>query len=277
MIDAVESGSSVRRKCRILSIRRGTYYRRKAGHRPEEEDERIAQLLRTKTAEYVAWGFWMIFHLLRNEGYPWNHKRVYRVWKAEGLHLRRKQSRPKLRRKYQDLLAPDEVNGGWAMDFVSDWVVGEEKKSVRLFNLVDECSRKALWTEAHHNISGKTVKETLDKVIQWRGKPKYIRCDNGPEFISKTLQTWAAKNGIELKFIKPGKPTQNGIMESLNGTLKREYLNLEWFQSIEQLNNRLQNWWHVYNHVRPHSSLGYKTPDQVDISISKFYFQSVAA
>lgn len=277
MIDEVESGPGVRRRCKILSLRRQTYYRRKAGHRPEEEDARIAGLLRQKTAEHVSWGFWMIFHLLRREGYAWNHKRVYRVWKAEELHLRRRPSRPKLKRKYEDLLAPGHVNQGWAMDFLSDWVVGEDKQSVRLFNLVDECSRMALWTEAHKSIRAKKVTDILDKVIEWRGKPQYIRCDNGTEFTSSDLETWASTHGIELKFIQPGKPSQNGIIERLNGTLRKECLNLEWFDSIEQLNSKLQQWWHIYNYLRPHSSLGYKTPDEVDKETQKFYFQSVAA
>lgn len=110
-----------------------------------------------------------------------------------------------------------------------------------------------------------------------RGKPQYIRCDNGPEFISNELEQWAKKNQIEIRFIQPGKPTQNGLIERLNGTLRTECLNLEWFKSLDQLNEKLQNWWMVYNSIRPHSSIGYNTPDEFEDLNKNFYFRMVAA
>ena len=203
-----------------MGFRRQTYYRRKQGYRPEEKDQEIADLLHLVTKRFIAWGFWMVFHYLRRQGHPWNHKRVYRIWKAEGLHLRLPAKRPKIRREYKDLLAPDRVNKGWAMDFVSDWVVGPGQERVRIINIMDECSRKALWTEAYSSISAKTLIEVLDKVVAWRGLPSYIRCDNGPEFISGKLEEWA-KDKVELRFIQPGKPSQNGLIERLNGTLEK--------------------------------------------------------
>ena len=196
---------------------------------------------------------------LRSQGYPWNHKKVYRIWKAEQLHLRIPPKRSKIKRVYQDLLAADQVNEGWAMDFLSDWVIGHQQEKVGIINVVDECFRKALWTEAHHSISAKKLIEVLDQILKWRGKPRYIRCDNGPEFISKQLKAWADKHQVELKFIQPGKPSQNGIIERLNGTLRRECLNLEWFESINKLNEQIQEWWKVYNSIRLYSSIGYKT------------------
>ena len=187
-MDAVGPGQSVRRKSRVLGLRRQSYYRRKAGHRPEEEDRFIAELLRQTTRRFISWGFWLIFYFLRNQGHSWNHKKVYRVWKEEGLNLRKVASRPKIKRKYQALIAPEQINEGWAMDFLSDWVVGPNQKQVRIFNLVDEASRKALWLEAHRSISARKVIEILEQAVEWRGKPRYIRCDNGPEFIAKALQ-----------------------------------------------------------------------------------------
>ena len=124
--------------------------------------------------------------------------------------------------------------------------------------------------------SAKTLTDILDKVVQWRGCPRYIRCDNGPEFISKKLEQWASDNGVEILFIQPGKPTQNGLIERLNGTLRKECLNLEWFESIPQLNLQLQDWWHIYNTIRPHSSIGYKTPDEMEKLNENFYFRVVA-
>ena len=277
MVDQIKPNCSVRRKCVVLGFRRQSYYRRKAGHRPEELDLLIADLLHQVTARFIAWGFWMVFHYLRSQGYPWNHKKVYRIWKAEQLHLHLPPKRSKIKRVYQDLLAPDQVNEGWAMDFLSDWVVGPQQEKVRIINVVDECSRKALWTEAHHSISAKKLIEVLDQILEWRGKPRYIRCDNGPEFISKQLRAWANKHQVELKFIQPGKPSQNGIIERLNGTLRRECLNLEWFESINKLNEQIQEWWKVYNSIRPHSSTGYKTPDQYEKVNKNFYLKVVAA
>ena len=183
--------------------------------------------------------------------------------------------RPKIRREYQDLLAPDQVNEGWAMDFVSDWVVGPGQERVRIINIMDECSRKALWTEAYSSISAKTLIEVLDKVVAWRGLPSYIRCDNGPEFISGKLEEWA-KDKVELRFIQPGKPSQNGLIERLNGTLRKECLNLEWFESIPKLNEKIQQWWLDYNTLRPHSSICYKTPDELETLNQNLYFKAVA-
>ena len=276
-MDIVGEGHSIRRKCKVLGIRRQSYYRRKAGHRPEAADKQITALLHETVGIYLAWGFWMIFYYLRRQGHKWNHKKVYRIWKAEGLNLRKPPKRSKLKRVFQDLIAPQQINQGWAMDFLSDWVVGLDKQTVRLINLIDECSRKALWTEAYSSISAKTLIGILDQLLLWRGKPQYIRCDNGPEFISKDLAKWAEKNQVELRFIQPGKPTQNGLIERLNGTLRRECLNLEWFESLEYLNEQLQKWSLIYNNLRPHSSIGYKTPDEIELLNQNLYFKPVAA
>ena len=279
MIDQIKEkrSISVRRCCSALGFRRQTYYHRRRGHRPEELDQVIADLLHQTTKRFVAWGFWMVFHFLRKQGHPWNHKRVYRIWKAEQLHLRIPPKRSKIKRKYLELLPPERINEGWAMDFLSDWVVGPGQEKVRIINIMDECSRKALWTEAHLSISAKTLVEVLEKVIEWRGKPAYIRCDNGPEFISQRLAQWADFHGVDIRFIQPGKPTQNGLIERLNGTLRKECLNLEWFESIPKLNEQLQDWWQVYNSLRPHSSIGYLTPDEMEQLNQNLYFRMVAA
>jgi putative transposase len=163
------------------------------------------------------------------------------------------------------------------MDFVSDWIVGPTKKQVRIINIMDEGSRRALWTEAHRSISAKKLIEVLDKVVEYRGKPAYIRCDNGPEFISHRLRDWARDNGIELRFIQPGKPTQNGLIERLNKTLRAECVNQTWFQSMDQFNEELQAWSQVYNLERPHESIGNMTPDAYETEHQKFYYTAVAA
>lgn len=146
------------------------------------------------------------------------------------------------------------------MDFLSEWVIGEKQQSVRIINVVNECSRKDLWVEAAHSITAVKLVEVVDKILDLRGSPRYIRCDNGPEFISVKLKMWAAENKIEIKFIQPGKPTQNGIVERLNGTVRKECLNLNWFHSLEEINDLLGQWYRAYNFDRPHSCLKYQTP-----------------
>ena len=164
------------------------------------------------------------------------------------------------------------------MDFLSDFIIEPNGKSIRIINVIDECSRRALWTTAHESISALKLTEELDKLVEWRGVPEYIRCDNGPEFIADKLNEWAEKHGIELRHIQPGKPTQNGLVERLNKTLRVECLNLEWFQSMDVLNEKIQEWSQTYNHVRPHSSLKYDTPIEREQKLKdKFYFRPVAA
>jgi putative transposase len=271
-------GYSVRRICCVLGIRRQTYYRRKKGNQPQDREEELIGLLQRTCQRFVAWGFWMVFYFLRNEHkLTDNHKRVYRLWKEAGLHLRVAPKRPGIRREYRELLVPKQMNQGWAMDFVSDWVVGSQKQSVRIINIMDEFSRRALWTEAHESICAKKLIEILDKVVLWRGAPQYIRCDNGPEFIAQQLKEWAEKHGIELRHIQPGKPSQNGLIERLNKTLRKECLNLHWFNSMEELNNSIQDWSVTYNQIRPHENLGYLAPMNYETLNMDFYFYPVAA
>ncbi len=263
--------------CRVLGFRRQTYYHRKQGHRPEQVDDQIADLLHQTTRRFIAWGFWLVFYFLRRQGYTWNHKRVYRVWKAEQLHLRITPKRPGIKRVYQELLPPDEINEGWAMDFVSDWTVDMiTKEQVRIINIMDEKSRRALWTEAYRSISASTLIDVLDQVLEYRGRPRYIRCDNGPEFISQKLAQWAEDNKIELKFIQPGKPSQNGLIERLNKTLRVECLNLHWFKNLEVLNQSIQTWSVDYNTERPHENLKRQSPLDYENIYSDLYFKVVA-
>lgn len=191
-MDMVGKDYSIRRKSGVLGLRRQTYYARKRRHRLEQEDKRIAEQLHRLTKQFVAWGFWLVFYCLRNEGFSWNHKRAT-VTRFTGFGGRNhcfyadRPKRAKLKIIYQDLLAPEQINEGWAMDFLSEWIIGEEQQKVRIINIMDECSRKALWTEAKESLPAKALVDVLDQVVAWRGAPAYIRCDNGPEFISEKL------------------------------------------------------------------------------------------
>lgn len=280
MIDAIKAdqGSSTRRCCAVLGFARSTYLRQEVRDQRAAADAALRELLRQTCSKFLAWGFWMVFHYLRNQGLTQaNHKRVYRLYKAEELHLRAEPKRQRLHRTYQDLLAPDHINEGWAMDFVSDWLVGPSQKAVRVINIVDEHSRRALWTEAHASIPASKLTEILDHLVEVRGAPCYIRTDNGPEFISKELQRWASDHGVTLRFIQPGKPSQNGICERLNKTLRKECLNLTWFTTMSALNDSIQEWSQTYNLVRPHESLGYKSPNDYETEHANLYYRMVPA
>jgi len=271
---------SVRRQCRWLHWRRsGVYARRlvKAEAVRRQADALAVAAMRKTRQEYLCWGFRLIWTYLRTQGVRIARHRAYRLYRSAGLSLYRSPKKPRLKRVYQELLPPAQINQGWAMDFVSEWIIGPQQQSVRLINVVDECSRKDLWVEAAHSITAAKLSETLEHIIQMRGQPAYIRCDNGPEFISEHLNAWARNKNIELRFIQPGKPTQNGIIERLNGTLRKECLNLHWFHSLDDLNERLGHWFKTYNFDRPHSSLDYLTPHDFEIQNQNLYLKVVAA
>ncbi len=162
------------------------------------------------------------------------------------------------------------------MDFLSEVIIEPTQQWVRIINIVDECSRKDLWVEACEHIKATKLTEILDKIVFMRGRPAYIRTDNGPEFISDELCQWATKNRFELRFIQPGKPTQNGIIERLNGTLRRECLNLNRFYSLSELNEHLDKWYQTYNFDRPHKSINYLTPDAFEKQNQSIYYKMVA-
>lgn len=211
--------------------------------------------------QYVCWGYELIYYHLRHQkGLLFCKRRGHRLYQQAGMSIWRSPKKPRIRRVFQDLTTLEKPNEGWAMDFVAEPVVGENTAWFRLFNVVDECSRRCLWLSAEKQMPAQKMVGILDFLLEARGKPKYIRSDNGPEYISQVLREWAEKNGIEQKFIQPGKPTQNAIVERLNGTLRKECLDLHWFRSKQELDEHLENWMLNYNFQRPHSSLNFLTP-----------------
>jgi putative transposase len=264
---------SIRRVCAILGLRRSSLYYQ---HKRKNEDQEIADLLHLKASEKPNWGFLLLFHWCRNQGKTWNKKRVYRVYKAEKLNLRKPKARKKIKRVAINPLPAEQINEGWSMDFLSDTLLSDEKK-VRVLNVLDECSRMVLLSFAAKSISAKKLVSLLDELVKEKGKPSYVRCDNGPEFISKELAKFAHDNGIEIRFSQPGKPTQNGLVERLNGTQRGECLNLKYFKTVKDVQQDLDIWWNSYNFDRPHSSLGYMTPKQFIDNNQNLYFNSVAA
>ncbi len=237
-------------------------------------DEVIIEMMKKVRRSNPAWGFRLILAFLKNRGEKLGKKRAHRLHKQARLSLHRNPKKPRLKRVFRELLPPKQINEGWAMDFMSGWVIGQNQQSIRIINVVDECSRKDLWIEAAHNINSAKLVDTLDKVGEIRaGWSRYIRCDNGPEFISQALKTWTEEKGIEIRFIQPGKPTQNGIVERLNGTVRKECLNLNWFYNLDEVNELLGQWYKTYNFDRPHSSLQYQTPAAFENLNQSLYFK----
>lgn len=269
---------SKRLTCGWLRLRRSTIYELNkggAGLSGIRSDSYIIDMMKKVRQEQRAWGFRMIFACMKNKGEKIGKTRAHRLYMGAKLSLHRPPKKPRVKRVFEGLLPPEQINEGWAMDFLSEWVIGEKQQSVRIINVVDECSRKGLWVEAAHSITAAKLVETLDKIGEMRGWPRYVRCDNGPEFISMALKQWAELNQIEIKFIQPGKPTQNGIVERLNGTVRTECLNLNWFYSLDEINHLLGQWYKTYNFDRPHSSLNYQTPSTFENLNQNLYFRLV--
>lgn len=272
-ISKTKKKASVRNCSRILGQRRSTLY-----YLPKRIncDEEIASSLRKKAKDNPCWGFRLLYYSLKNEGKTWGKNHVYRIYKAEKLNLRVRPHRKKIKRKALNILPAKQINEEWSMDFIS-YVLEGEKKKVKILNVLDEYSRKALITLGQYSISAKKLVNVLIELIQTYGTPNYLRCDNGPEFISKYLKKFAEKHHIELKFSAPGKSTQNGLVERLNGTLRTECLNLNYYKTLDYLQQDLDKWWNKYNFERPHSSLGYLTPQIFIENNQNLQFSLVAA
>jgi len=215
--------------------------------------------IREIAAVRVSYGYKRIHALLEREGWQMNHKRVYRIYKEEGLMLRRRNPKRRVSaRKRMDQPQATAPNESWSMGFMSDQLF--DGRRIRVLTLVDNFSRESLTLEVAQRFRGDDVAEILSQAVRWRGTPQSIRVDNGPEFTSKALDLWAYANQVELDFSRPGKPTDNALIESFNGSFRQECLNQEWFMSLDDARQKAEAWRMDYNEVRPHSSLGNLAP-----------------
>lgn len=254
----IKHGISVRLACKVFQVSQ-TCFRYQNIH--SDENDLIADWLLKLTCTWRNWGFGLCFLYLRNvKGYLWNHKRVYRIYKELSLNLRIKPKQRLIREKPEKLSVPDTINEVWSMDFMHDSLA--DQRGYRLFNVIDDYNREGLNIEIDLSLPAERVIRSLDQIIEWRGKPKALRCDNGPEYISHKLQKWADKHGIKLIYIQPGKPQQNAYIERFNRTVRYDWLNQDIFDSIEQVQEKATTWlWH-YNNERPNMALGGITPMQ---------------
>ena len=249
---------SIRLACESLGISE-TCFRYQA--KLSDENAEIAECLIRLTEDHKNWGFGLCFLHLRNvKGFGWNHKRVYRIYRDLELNLRIKPRKRLVREKLQPLAVPEVINDSWSMDFMHDQL--NDGRRYRLLNVIDDYNREGLGIEVDFSLPTERVIRTLDHIIEWRGKPRSIRCDNGPEYVSRKLLTWAKHRGIHLAFIQPGKPQQNAYIERYNRTVRYDWLNQYLFESTEDVQNQATRWlWH-YNNERPNMGLGGITPQQ---------------
>jgi len=222
----------------------------------------VADWLLRLTEANKQWGFGLCFLYLRNvKGFGWNHKRVYRIYRELELNLRIK-PRKRLKRDKPDALSvPIAKNQVWSMDFMSDSLA--DGRSLRTFNVIDDYNREGLAIDVDLSMPSTRVIRSLEQIIEWRGKPSAIRCDNGPEYISNELISWANENRITLLYIQPGKPTQNAYVERFNRTARHEWLNMHMFESVEHAQELATQWLWLYNNERPNTAVGGIPPTAV--------------
>jgi putative transposase len=223
----------------------------------EPQDELRARI-RVIASERPRWGYRFIHDKLRREGWPVNRKRVQRLYREEGLAVRRrgKKRRSGLPRLVRAPLS--RLNERWSMDFVSDTL--SSGRTFRCLNIIDEFNRESLAQYPSHSIPAVRVIEVLEQLREQRGLPEVIVTDNGSEFTSRAFDAWAYARGVRIDFIQPGKPIQNCFVESFNRTFRDDCLNMHWFRSLAEATHTIEAWRRDYNEVRPHSSLGRLTP-----------------
>jgi putative transposase len=245
---------SIRRACSAIEMARSLFY-----YQPQREDDRvIIDAIHAVLEKHPRYGFWAIFERLKRKGHGWNHKRVYRVYKALALNIRRRAKKRLPERAKQPLLRLNEPNAVWSMDFMSDSLYSGRR--YRLLNIIDEFNRELLDVEADTSLPALRVIKTLERICDWRGKPKAIRVDNGPEFISYKLEAWCEAKKIDLQFNRPGTPTDNARIERFNGSFRRELLDAYIFNSLSEVRIMAEEWMIDYNTERSHDSLGKLTP-----------------
>jgi len=225
------------------------------------ENAEIADWLMRLTGNHRNWGFGLCFLYLRNvKGFTWNHKRVYRIYRELELNLRIKPRKRLIREKPQSLSVPEAVNQIWSMDFMHDQL--SDGRSIRLFNVIDDFNREGLGIEVGFSLPSERVIRALDQIIEWRGKPQVIRCDNGPEYISNVTLEWARKRSIRIEHIQPGQPQQNAYVERYNRTVRYEWLSQYLFGTLDEVQDFATRWLWECNHERPNMALGGITPKQ---------------
>ena len=246
-----------------MDLSRSVYY-----YQSHRNDGDVIEKLQTMADKRPTEGFWKMYFRIRKEGLQWNHKRIHRVYKLLKLNMKRKGKRRLPARILHPLEAVQKINASWSMDFMSDALLSGRK--FRTFNLMDDYNREALAIEVDTSLPAERVVRVLEQVTEWRGKPARIRVDNGPEFISSALGLWCEANGITLRFIQPGKPTQNAYIERFNGSFRKDVLDAYLFEDINQIKTLAEEWMEDYNNHRPHDALNGRSPVDLWKTLKEF-------
>jgi putative transposase len=254
---------SLRSACGAFGISRSVYR-----YQPNvRRDESVISALQELAERHPRYGFGKMYPLLCRQGHGWNHKRVYRVYKALGLNIRRRCKKRIPGREPEPLSVPADMNVCWSIDFMGDSLWSGSQ--FRTFNVMDDYNREGLAIEVDHSLPAPRVVRVLDRVAAVRSYPNRLRADNGPELTSVALAEWAEEHGVELEFIQPGRPMQNGFIERFNRTFREEVLDMYVFRNIGEVRQITENWLTEYNEKRPHEALGNMTPKEYAASIQK--------
>jgi len=237
----------------MMRLPKSQYY-----YHSRKDDKEVIKELQQLAEQHPSYGFRKLFAYIRRAGHLWNHKKVYRVYRLLKLNKKRKGKRRLPTRVKEPLQQQREINQSWSMDFMSDSLANGSK--FRTLNVIDDANREALTIEVGTSINARRVIRTLEQVINWRGKPRIIRVDNGPEYTSKDFELWAREKNISIQFIQPGKPMQNGFIERFNGSYRKEILDAYVFFELHEVRSLTEEWIKEYNNNRPHESLKNLTP-----------------
>jgi putative transposase len=254
---ATGRGLSQRRACTLVKVGRSAlgYRSRKAA-----KDRPAIARMQELSAQYPRYGYRRIRIFLGRDGHRMSPGRAYRLWQQAGLQVPRRRRRKGVAAASPRPQAPRGPNQVWSYDFVFDHCANGQQ--LKCLTVTDEFTKEGLAIDVDGRIRSARVIEVLSRLVSERGAPAFLRSDNGPEFVSKALLSWIAAQGIGIALIEPGKPWQNGVSESFNGKFRDECLSLEWFRSRAEAKVIIESWRRHFNEVRPHSSLGYLTPNE---------------
>jgi len=260
---ATSRGVSQRRACTLMDVARSALgYCSRLAAKDAPALKRMIEL----SLQYPRYGYRRIAIFLRRDGHAMSFGRAHRLWREAKLQLPKKRGRKRIAGGRPRPNAPSGPNQVWSYDFVFDWCANGQK--LKCLTVSDEWTKEGLAIEVDGRIRSPRVIEVLSRLVSERGAPRYLRSDNGPEFVSRALLKWITDQGIETALIDPGKPWQNGTTESFNGKFRDECLSLEWFRSRSEAKAVIETWRRHFNEVRPHSSLGYMTPAEFVASIA---------
>jgi putative transposase len=252
---ASHRGISVRRACALVGVARSTMgYELKM----PTKDGPVMTVMRDLSSQYPRYGYRRIHIFLARRGHEMSPDRAHRLWQLAGLQLPRKRPRRRVASSRPRPVPALEANQVWAYDFVFDACANGQQ--LKCLTVIDEYTRESLAIDVAGSIRSGRLIEVLTKLVSEHGAPKYLRSDNGPEFVSKAVLKWLLQSSIDTALIDPGKPWQNGADESFNGKFRDECLSLEWFRNRTEAKIVIESWRRHYNEVRPHSSLSYQTP-----------------